>query len=236
MTAQEKVTVLGYDEMSVNGTIELDRRNDDVVGPHKELQVVSARGLFGKWKQPLFADFDEQMTKPLLDQIISRLHEIGFSVVAIVHDCAGGNLGLWRTVGIDYAEKSYMYHPVTTKEIFFFPDAPHLLKLMRNWLLDHGFMFKGNYQNIVNEISCERFFSGKMITKHFLIRLIQKASTLEKPFCKEQIESKNAEFNSLFKLTVRHVTIWYRKTKCSFSCRIAQPHNCRKSTQTFWGK
>ncbi|XP_058815510.1 uncharacterized protein LOC131679016 [Topomyia yanbarensis] len=48
MSARERVVVLGYDEVSVNGTVEYDKRNDSVIGPHKEMQVVSARGLFGK--------------------------------------------------------------------------------------------------------------------------------------------------------------------------------------------
>ncbi|XP_058826819.1 uncharacterized protein LOC131686843 [Topomyia yanbarensis] len=98
MSQRERVVVLGFDEMSVNATVEHDKRNDDILGPHKELQVVSARGLFAKWKQPIFADFDRQMSKVILDDLISRLYAIGFTVVANVHDCGGGNMAIWKEI------------------------------------------------------------------------------------------------------------------------------------------
>ena len=144
MENREKVVVLAYDEMSVNETVERDRRNDVIVGPHKEMQIVSARGLFSNWKQPVFVDFDRQITTEILNEIITLFHGIGFFVVANVHDCGGGNVSLWKEIEIDYAnERTSMPHPVTQENIYFFPDVPHLLKLMRNWILDHGFYYKG---------------------------------------------------------------------------------------------
>lgn len=162
MTSREKAVVLAYDEMSVGETVERDKRNDDIVGPHKEMQVVSARGLFSNWKQPVFVDFDRQITTTILKDIITRFHELGFTVVANVHDCGAGNMSLWREVGIDYTkEKTAMQHPVTLENIYFFPDVPHLLKLIRNWLLDHGFYYKGMIHhlltcNIIPHLCCCR--------------------------------------------------------------------------------
>lgn len=146
MERRERVVILGYDEMSVSETVERDKRNDDIVGPHKEMQVISARGLFANWKQPIYVGFDQQISIPILNEIITRLHAIGFQVVGNVHDCGGGNLGVWKDIGIDHEkEKTHMKHPVTNDDIYFFPDVPHLLKLVRNWLLDHGFYYKGKY-------------------------------------------------------------------------------------------
>lgn len=147
MTEREKVVILGYDEMSVSQTFERDRRNDEIVGPHNEMQVISARGLFSNWKQPIYVNFDQAVTLPILNEVITRLHEIGFTVVGNVHDCSSKNRTLWNEIGIDYSsERTSMKHPVTNEDIFFFPDAPHLLKLIRNWLLDHGFYYKGKYK------------------------------------------------------------------------------------------
>lgn len=144
MSPRERVVVLGYDEMSTKETSELDKRTDKLLGPHKEMQVIAIRGLFSKWKTPIFIDFDRPMTLDILNDTISRLHMKGFTVAAIVHDCGGGNLALLKQAGINHAhQKVSMQHPVTQEEIFFFPDAPHLLKLIRNWLLDHGFYYKG---------------------------------------------------------------------------------------------
>ena len=102
MTAKEKVTILAYDEMSVEATYEYDKRNDDVIGPHSEMQLVMARGLFAKWKQPIYIDFDVQMTTELLEVLATRMHQIGFTVVGLVHDCGGGNLGVWRDCNVEH--------------------------------------------------------------------------------------------------------------------------------------
>ena len=37
----------------------------------------------------------------------------------------------------------YFKHPKTDKNVYIVPDAPHLLKLLRNWFIDHGFLYKG---------------------------------------------------------------------------------------------
>lgn len=43
MDSRDRVVVLGYDEMSVSETVERDKRNDEIIGPHREMQVISAR-------------------------------------------------------------------------------------------------------------------------------------------------------------------------------------------------
>ena len=141
MDDMEKVCVLAFDEMAICESVEKDVLNDEVIGPHKNMHCVMARGLFSKWKQLVFVDFDVQMTLAILTDIISLLHFSGYRVVACVSDCGGGNQGLWYQqikISIDQ-ERTYMRHPMTGKEIFMFADAPHLLKLFRNWLLDTGF-------------------------------------------------------------------------------------------------
>lgn len=134
----ERVTVLQYDEMKVASLYEYDQKLDEVVGPHSHMQVVMARGLFAKWKQPVFVDFDTQMTQHILDGIITELHKINFHVVACVSDCGGGNLGLWKALSISTVNSAHK-HPVSHDPVYFFADAPHLLKLIRNWFLDTGF-------------------------------------------------------------------------------------------------
>lgn len=57
-----------------------------------------ARGLFANWKQPIYMGFDKKMTQELLEDVITRLHNIEYNVVACVSDCGGGNQGLWKTM------------------------------------------------------------------------------------------------------------------------------------------
>lgn len=40
--------------------------------------------------------------------------------------------------------KVFSEHPVTKKPVYFFADIPHLLKLLRNWFLDTGFVLQDN--------------------------------------------------------------------------------------------
>lgn len=56
---------------------------------------------------------------------------------------------------------------------------------------------------MINNISS---LIGKLVTKKFLELLVQKASTLKRPFS-ENGEESTVEFNSLFKLTSKHLTV-----------------------------
>lgn len=100
-------------------------------------QVMMIRGLFSDWKQPIFAGFDVSMKIELLLEAISKSYEVGFEVVATVSDCGGGNTGIWSKPN---ENETFLRHPLTNRKVFLFADAPHLLKLARNWLIDTGFL------------------------------------------------------------------------------------------------
>uniref|UniRef100_A0A182YT62 Transposable element P transposase-like RNase H domain-containing protein n=1 Tax=Anopheles stephensi TaxID=30069 RepID=A0A182YT62_ANOST len=82
------------------------------------------------------------MTKEIMTNIINKLHEKGINVAGIVSDNCSSNISCWRELGAQDYMKPFFEHPVTKKNIYVFPDAPHLLKLLRNWLVDHGFHYK----------------------------------------------------------------------------------------------
>lgn len=98
-----------------------------------------------KMKQPIFVDFDTKMTKQILIDIIDRLNQIGFKVVCCVSDCGGGNVGLLKELEVNH-ENPIFYTP-NGQSVACVPDAPHLLKLIRNWFLDTGFNLNGNEIN-----------------------------------------------------------------------------------------
>lgn len=155
MTELERVCVIEFDEMSVAKTVEYDQKADKVVGPHKNMQVMMVRGLFAGWKQAIFAEFDYAIQVDTIEKAAKKLQDAGFKVAAIVSDCGGSNQGLWKRLG---AEKGNNKFKITgsSDDIFVFADAPHLLKLIRNWLIKTGFVLK----------------SGKVITKRPLVKLI----------------------------------------------------------------
>jgi len=65
MTDIERTTVLAFDEIKVFSLYEYDKQHDEILGPHKYMQVVMARGLFTNWKQPISVNFDTKMTKSI---------------------------------------------------------------------------------------------------------------------------------------------------------------------------
>jgi Transposase protein len=87
----QKLTVLQFDEVKVKYTYEIDKKTDTVVGPHEQLQCIMARGLFSKFKQPIFCEFDQAVTPEILNTAIKKLYDVGFKVVGVVSDNASTN-------------------------------------------------------------------------------------------------------------------------------------------------
>ncbi|KAG5875325.1 hypothetical protein JTB14_018733 [Gonioctena quinquepunctata] len=53
------------DEMKLKSVLEFDNAEDEIVGPYNYMQFIMVRGLFSKWKQPIFIDFDRKITKDI---------------------------------------------------------------------------------------------------------------------------------------------------------------------------
>lgn len=154
----EKLTILMFDKVKISSTMEYDVLHDEVVGPFSQMQVVMARGITAQWKQPIFVNFDKKMTKEILFSIIDRLDKIGFNVLCCVSDCEGENIDLWKSLDITFEQP--IFSTPNGKEIVYIPDATHILKLIRNWLIDTGFQFQ-----------------DQLINKNPLESLIKKTST-----------------------------------------------------------
>lgn len=56
----------------------------------------------------------------------------------MVSDLGGANRGLHNELQLSES-KTYFQNPVTNENIYVFADIPHLLKLIRNNFVDHGF-------------------------------------------------------------------------------------------------
>ena len=67
---RDKMTNLCFDEMHIRKTYEYDHRNKQVYGNHKKMMVVMVRSLFSDWKEVVYFNFDTNMTKNLIEEII----------------------------------------------------------------------------------------------------------------------------------------------------------------------
>lgn len=145
-----KICVLCFDEIHISRKVEIEKKKEQVYGPHKKVQVGIVRGLFRKWKQVIYYNFDTPLTETILINVISQLYEVGFIVVAFICDLDSTNNKLINNlnVGIKANQNCYFSHPGNPLyKVFVINDPPHLLKLIRNHFLDHGFSVDGKVIN-----------------------------------------------------------------------------------------
>lgn len=62
----------------------------------------------------------------------------------MVSDMGPTNRTLWNTLNINTESTSFK-NPFNDKNVYVFADVPHLIKLARNHLLDHGFVYDNKY-------------------------------------------------------------------------------------------
>ena len=72
-----------FDKMSIDGSVCYDSSDYVILGLHSNVQVIMVRGLFSKWKQPIYYDFDVTMTDELLWSIISAAENCNIHVKAV---------------------------------------------------------------------------------------------------------------------------------------------------------
>lgn len=83
------------------------------------------------------------------------------------------NRGLWKNLGVS-KDRTWFTHPSDdNQKIYFFAEVPHLMKLLRNWLLDYGFtlgngtiLHKGPLVNLINLDSGEFKACHKLNRRH----------------------------------------------------------------------
>lgn len=174
----EKDVILSFDEMKVQNSICYDTADDCFRGPHNYVQVFIARSLSGKWKQPVFYDFDCPVTKELLMKIITALEEIGFKVRGFVSDMGGSNRKLLTDLSIKPG-KTFISNPYCPeRKIWAFCDIPHALKLLRNHLIDSGielangtFVTKAAFEKLVekNYNGLDLQYCHKLTNSHLIL-------------------------------------------------------------------
>jgi len=138
MSKLEKCAAFCFDEVMVYQKYVKDTSRDIVIEPKRNMQVIFLRGIYKNWKEPIFFDFDRSMTVPLVEDLLRILHKSGFEVVVMDCDMGKSNEKFYRDLGAT-PENPFFLHPASQEKVFCMFDAPHLLKLGRNHLLDKGY-------------------------------------------------------------------------------------------------
>lgn len=173
----QKITALSFDEMSLSQQMCFERKYEKVFGPHKHVQVVMARGVTSKWKQPVYFDFDKPMKKDTLFDIINSVESAGFNVVSITSDMGGENRALWKELIISPTNTSFTNPYDVSRNVFVFADVPHMLKLARNHFVDKGFVVCGNehitiacLEDLLNKQKCDLKVAFKLSKEHIYVK------------------------------------------------------------------
>ncbi|KAF0305951.1 Transposable element P transposase [Amphibalanus amphitrite] len=139
LTRQERQCVVMYDEMDIRKVACYDQQLDQVLGPHRRLQQFLVAGIFSKWQVPVLFQFDSAVTVATLLSLIQGIEAAGAEVVATVSDMGGSNLGVWKALGVSHDGRSWFLNPGdSNRRVWVLADPPHIMKRVRNNLLDHG--------------------------------------------------------------------------------------------------
>lgn len=110
------------------------------MGPHAKANVLIMRGVFASYNIPLWYGYDTKMNAETLNDIIVKVQNLGYHVIGITADSAPDNRNLANQLGVT-DDSPYFPNPSPQHKgevIYFLFDAVHLLKLMRNHLIDQG--------------------------------------------------------------------------------------------------
>ena len=135
----DRQAVLVFDEMDLKEEYVFDGTTKKVFKPHKKAQVVLLRGLIRPWKQLVYFNYDKNMTKKLLDEIITESEKADVNVRGVVFDM--GNHTFIKEVKLISQNKTFFLNPVhPTRRVHMFPDVPHMesLNIYVKWLVDGG--------------------------------------------------------------------------------------------------
>lgn len=107
----------------------------------KSALVFMLRGLKNKWSQPIAYAFSHttcpsETLQTLLFKLVQKLKGIGLVVHAVISDMGSTNIQMTQKLEIT-PEKPYFF--VDGHKIIYLFDTPHLIKSIRNNLLNHNF-------------------------------------------------------------------------------------------------
>lgn len=187
MSFQEKKCVIMIDEMAIKYCLEYNKSLDMIEGYEdlghlgrsnrlaKLAFVIMIRGLYNKWKLPMSYFLSstgvkgEEMAK-IMKSCVSELIKIGFDPVCITCDQGSANRKMFSILN---ATSDKPYTIIEGKKIYLIYDVPHLLKSIRNNLLNGNILLK--FSKCVKTI---RFYDFKKTYE------IDKSSVTTRAMCK----------------------------------------------------
>jgi hypothetical protein len=155
LSSTGKMCVISMDEISLKSHLFYDSSKDKVIGLEDfgdgittdklatSAIVLMARGIIDNWKQPLAyylvnESCSSEMVKEKLTDAIDKLEGIGLNVLGVVSDIGSNFQKFVREMGITPDNPWFVHNG---KKILYIFDAPHIIKAIRNNLMNYNFHF-----------------------------------------------------------------------------------------------
>ena len=122
--------------MSVSQFAQFDPKNECKIGPHKNVFMLTVRGLFSDWMVTFFYRFDYAIDEHMYKEIISKLYELNFIVKITLCDQGPKNMALLKNLNVT-PEHPYSLHPCNDQiKVYFSFDFVHVFKNFASHLRD----------------------------------------------------------------------------------------------------
>lgn len=157
----EKLTILQVSYIKCAEIFEYDENLDLILGPHKYLTLIVARGLYREWSQVVHFNFDMRVTKQHLNCAIEALHKINFNVVALASNFEEGKADIFVDLSINYG-KGFFQHPITQEKIQCFYYLDDMLQATNAH-------FFGSHLTIDENQQSKQPINKQVMDSHFLL-------------------------------------------------------------------
>lgn len=246
---------LVFDEMALEGSFAYDSVEDKIYPPSVNINAYVLRGLFSPWKQVIAYEFNDDFNPEKMKDIITAVENIGLHVRTLVCDLGGKNRGMLNKLGVKvrkipsttgnkYAVVSSFKNPIRTEdEVWVFPDAPHMIKLIRDNMFKNGLQLepgiwlrKEDFEQLLKVDSDEMQSNYKLQRKHLDVNGLQKctvslavqlfsnttAALWEKVYPNRVVQQKSIKLvNDWFDLMNSRTTKEHCINKQPFGCNLA---------------
>ena len=115
-----------------------------IVGPHNRVNVLLVRGLIANFQIPIWYKFDCTLEKTEYLDIVKKIEKKGFHVASTTCDNARSNQTLAKALGVTPENPRHENPCRPGLFVYWFYDPSHLIKLVRNHLIDGGFNIGGD--------------------------------------------------------------------------------------------
>ena len=170
----EQLGALSFDEVKIKESAVHDVKLDAFLGPNNYAQVILVRSLLGKWKFPVFFDFDTAVTSRIYFEIIYQLEAISTQILISLSDQGPRNLSLAKELGVS-TENVLVPNPFDpSRFIVFSYDFIHVFKNLRNHILDDVFTIgssrfkfsKEDFNELLRKAECKNMRTSKLKPIH----------------------------------------------------------------------